>query len=436
MGQAGYAENFVELMLGWMRQMASSIAGLFQSGGGQSGGKALLDWFSAHWLGLLLVLIAIGVAVDWIVWMIRWRPYWLWFHKRRVILDDGVDHDFGQDELLRRYGVREDSPRFHSRALPREDDLDDPDTLADYYMEDGEDQEGYEAYVQDEDGDLPYEDEDLPYEDADLPYEDEDPSYEDGDLPYEDEDPSYEDEDLSYEDEDLSYEDEDLGNQESEDQPWPGLEASRGEGEWDRQDDPKGEFGTIPLDPIQPAFGRDGAEYGGPQDDGDGEDGGLEDDQDGEEDRREPEAAKSRSARREGRLAGIWAKVKESEDQWEDLPAKKPRRSLFGRKRQEEEEDPFAVDDKAFRDLDDDFLQVVSEEPHPEAEEDIRIYARPEARRQVELEPLEISPQAGEQEEYDERIGYQSSFAPLSGTARSRKARRKKQAEQQEDEQD
>ena len=61
---------------------------------------------------------------------------------------------------------------------------------------------------------------------------------------------------------------------------------------------------------------------------------------------------------------------------------------------------------------------------------------RPEARRQVELEPLEISPQAGEQEEYDERIGYQSSFAPLSGTARSRKARRKKQAEQQEDEQD
>lgn len=401
MGQAGYAENFVELMLGWMRQMASSIAGLFQSGGGQSGGKALLDWFSAHWLGLLLVLIAIGVAVDWIVWMIRWRPYWLWFHKRRVILDDGVDHDFGQDELLRRYGVREDSPRFHSRALPREDDLDDPDTLADYYMEDGEDQEGYEAYVQDEDGDLPYEDEDLSYEDGDLPYED-------GDL----------------------------GNQESEDQPWPGLEASRGEGEWDRQDDPKGEFGTIPLDPIQPAFGRDGAEYGGPQDDGDGEDGGLEDDQDGEEDRREPEAAKSRSARREGRLAGIWAKVKESEDQWEDLPAKKPRRSLFGRKRQEEEEDPFAVDDKAFRDLDDDFLQVVSEEPHPEAEEDIRIYARPEARRQVELEPLEISPQAGEQEEYDERIGYQSSFAPLSGTARSRKARRKKQAEQQEDEQD
>ena len=408
MGQAGYAENFVELMLGWMRQMASSIAGLFQSGGGQSGGKALLDWFSAHWLGLLLVLIAIGVAVDWIVWMIRWRPYWLWFHKRRVILDDGVDHDFGQDELLRRYGVREDSPRFHSRALPREDDLDDPDTLADYYMEDGEDQEGYEAYVQDEDGDLPYEDED-------PSYEDEDPPYEDGDLPYEDGD---------------------LGNQESEDQPWPGLEASRGEGEWDRQDDPKGEFGTIPLDPIQPAFGRDGAEYGGPQDDGDGEDGGLEDDQDGEEDRREPEAAKSRSARREGRLAGIWAKVKESEDQWEDLPAKKPRRSLFGRKRQEEEEDPFAVDDKAFRDLDDDFLQVVSEEPHPEAEEDIRIYARPEARRQVELEPLEISPQAGEQEEYDERIGYQSSFAPLSGTARSRKARRKKQAEQQEDEQD
>ena len=28
------------------------------------------------------------MVVDWLVWMIRWRPYWLWFRKKQIIYED------------------------------------------------------------------------------------------------------------------------------------------------------------------------------------------------------------------------------------------------------------------------------------------------------------------------------------------------------------
>ena len=37
---------------------------------------------------LLIVLLVAGVVIDWLVWMIRWRPYWVWFRKKRIIVND------------------------------------------------------------------------------------------------------------------------------------------------------------------------------------------------------------------------------------------------------------------------------------------------------------------------------------------------------------
>lgn len=373
MGQSGYAQNFVNLMLGWIRQLASSVAGMFQSGGGgQSGGRALLEWFSAHWLALLLVLIALGVAVDWIVWMLRWRPYWLWFRKRRVILDDDIDQELDEEQLLRRYGIREEGPRFHSHALPREDQYDEYDEYYGYDEYDGQDEEeydpeedgeGYEAYVQD-----PFED------DGQEGLEDEgayDEAYEDGEYAGEDGQQEAE---------------EDAGTPGQYEPGYDGEDEPLDEGEdWDE------DLADRPEE-ISPAL-------------------------------QAPEQAERRRPKARPLSAG------DEDDGWDDLPPKKPRRPLFGRKRREEEEDPFAVDEKAFQDLDDDFLQVVSEEPHPEADQDLRIYARPQARLQVPLEPLADKAREGD---FDERIGYQSSFEPLSGTARSRKSRRRKTVDREE----
>jgi len=94
MTQTGYANAIVNLMLGWLKGLANWVLKLFNLAG--SGGSPLL-WLSQNWLKLLLVCLVIGTVVDWLVWMIRWRPYWVWFRKKRVIVNDErflADADF------------------------------------------------------------------------------------------------------------------------------------------------------------------------------------------------------------------------------------------------------------------------------------------------------------------------------------------------------
>ena len=69
-------------MLSWMRWLTGWFWDIANSGGT---GGGFLSWFSDHWLGLAVFLIIAGVIVDWLIWMIRWRPYWLWLRKRQII---------------------------------------------------------------------------------------------------------------------------------------------------------------------------------------------------------------------------------------------------------------------------------------------------------------------------------------------------------------
>lgn len=85
MTQTGYTNAVVNVMLGWLKGLANWVLKLFNLAG--SGGNPLL-WLSDNWLKLLIVLLVIGVGLDWLVWMIRWRPYWVWFKKKRIIVND------------------------------------------------------------------------------------------------------------------------------------------------------------------------------------------------------------------------------------------------------------------------------------------------------------------------------------------------------------
>lgn len=85
MTQTGYTNAIVNVMLGWLKALANWVLKLFNLAG--SGGNPLL-WLSENWLKLLIVLLVAGVVLDWLVWMIRWRPYWVWFKKKRIIVND------------------------------------------------------------------------------------------------------------------------------------------------------------------------------------------------------------------------------------------------------------------------------------------------------------------------------------------------------------
>ena len=70
----GFASSAFSLMLAWVR---SAAAWLWQlAAGGESGGLGV--WLAEHWKAVAIALCVIGVAVDWIVYLLRWKPYRVW----------------------------------------------------------------------------------------------------------------------------------------------------------------------------------------------------------------------------------------------------------------------------------------------------------------------------------------------------------------------
>ena len=84
MTQAGYSKTIVNIMLGWLKGLASWVLRLFNL----SGGISPLRFLANSWLELLVLFLLIGLAADLVIWLIRWRPHWVWLRKKRVIIND------------------------------------------------------------------------------------------------------------------------------------------------------------------------------------------------------------------------------------------------------------------------------------------------------------------------------------------------------------
>jgi len=88
------AKSIMNALLGWLKALADWTLGLFDL----SDGSSPIKWMADNWLFLLIVLMIVGVLIDFLIWLIRWRPYWIWLDKKRIIIDD--DHYFDGEELL------------------------------------------------------------------------------------------------------------------------------------------------------------------------------------------------------------------------------------------------------------------------------------------------------------------------------------------------
>ena len=86
MTQSAYANSIVNIMLGWLKGFAGWVLKLFDLAG--RGGVSPLAWLSDNWLNLLIFFIILGVVIDWLVWFMRWRPYWVWFRRKRILIED------------------------------------------------------------------------------------------------------------------------------------------------------------------------------------------------------------------------------------------------------------------------------------------------------------------------------------------------------------
>lgn len=76
----GFANSMLSLLLSWLKAL---IRDAWQLLSGEEGG-ALLSWLAAHWKGLVLMICLCGLVIDRVVYLIRWRPYYVWRSKRRA----------------------------------------------------------------------------------------------------------------------------------------------------------------------------------------------------------------------------------------------------------------------------------------------------------------------------------------------------------------
>lgn len=76
-----FANTLFSVLLGWVQSIAAWLWQFFTGGGGEG----MVAWLLDHWLLLTIVLCAAGVAIDVLVYLLRWQPYRVWhsFWQRR-----------------------------------------------------------------------------------------------------------------------------------------------------------------------------------------------------------------------------------------------------------------------------------------------------------------------------------------------------------------
>ncbi len=67
------ADSLLTLLLSWMRTLFSDILSLFNGSG-----AGILTWLQARWLSLAVVLLLAGLTIDAVIYIIRWRPQYVW----------------------------------------------------------------------------------------------------------------------------------------------------------------------------------------------------------------------------------------------------------------------------------------------------------------------------------------------------------------------
>ncbi len=69
-----FANSLFSLLLGWTQGLISSLWKAFSSGND----RTLFQWLGNHWKGLAIALCIIGTLVDFVVYLLRWKPYRVW----------------------------------------------------------------------------------------------------------------------------------------------------------------------------------------------------------------------------------------------------------------------------------------------------------------------------------------------------------------------
>jgi len=71
-----FIDSLLEVLLAWVKGVLNDLWTLLSGGSG-----SFFAWLGRHWLSLLCVLLVGGIAVDFIIYLLRWHPQRVWNSK-------------------------------------------------------------------------------------------------------------------------------------------------------------------------------------------------------------------------------------------------------------------------------------------------------------------------------------------------------------------
>lgn len=75
----GVTKTFLSIFISWIKIFLNSLLNFLNDPNSFN----LLKFIAQNWIVLSALLLLIGIVLDWIFWMIRWKPYYVWLGKKK-----------------------------------------------------------------------------------------------------------------------------------------------------------------------------------------------------------------------------------------------------------------------------------------------------------------------------------------------------------------
>ena len=114
------ADSLFNVLMGWVRALVNGIWALFTTDH-----TTLLEFLGKNWIMIVVVILAAGLAIDWLVWLIRWRPYHLWAKRARRFLHLPEPEEEETGRRKKRPETGEATQKMQTVEAPEEDAFED-----------------------------------------------------------------------------------------------------------------------------------------------------------------------------------------------------------------------------------------------------------------------------------------------------------------------
>ena len=111
-----FADSLFTVLMSWVRALVNGLWALFSADH-----TTLLGFLGKNWLVIAVVIVAAGLVIDWMIWLLRWQPYHLWAQRMRRLLR--MEEPQAQEEAPQRAHAATMPMRIRDTEVIEEEEL-------------------------------------------------------------------------------------------------------------------------------------------------------------------------------------------------------------------------------------------------------------------------------------------------------------------------